>query len=278
MKTPGQFSAKINSGAGPRLPPAGPRSVFGRRDRYGEAAEHPLATERIGEPQCGSGRGCPHSIEGICRWPAPRYRRRPSGARSAMDYKPGRGTGDPPEDIEAGHVSPCRVPAAACSRPPRRMTERQQAKCGRTQFSAIINSHRRCHPRVSGGGCGHVDLRRAGGLRTRPACRGARQPDDYRQRQPYRVDVDAVLSWREEVGITWYSPRRASRPRMAPSRASMVGCAISCCTRRCSRALLIPAGQLPLGLTITMPSGRILPSATQSRLPTRLGSDWPHRE
>ena len=34
---------------------------------------------------------------------------------------------------------------------------------------------------------------------------------------------------------------------------------------------------LPLGRTITTPSGPTLPSVTQPRLRIRLGSDWPHR-
>ena len=58
-----------------------------------------------------------------CRRPAPRHRPHPSDARPAMDYEPRGGTGEPPEDAEADHVWPCLVPAPACLRPPRRMTE-----------------------------------------------------------------------------------------------------------------------------------------------------------
>lgn len=57
----------------------------------------------------------------------------PSGVRPAMDHEPRAGTGEPPENAEAGHVWPCWVPAPACPPPLRRMTEQQHEKCGRTQ-------------------------------------------------------------------------------------------------------------------------------------------------
>ncbi len=101
----------------PRSPPAGPGSTVGRCDHRGEATEHPVAPERIRKPQCSFGGGRPHAVEGVCRRPAPRHRRHPSGARPAMDHEPRGGTGKPPENAEADHVWPCRVPAPACPRP-----------------------------------------------------------------------------------------------------------------------------------------------------------------
>ncbi len=71
----------------------------------------------------GSGCGRPDAAEGVCRRPTPRHRRHPSSARPAVDHQPRGGTGEPPEDAEADHVWSCRVPAPACPRPPRRMTE-----------------------------------------------------------------------------------------------------------------------------------------------------------
>ena len=85
-----------------------------------------------------------------------------------------------------------------------------------------------CTPRVPGAGRRHLDLRDAGGARTGPAHRRARQAQDDRQRQRHRADLNAILTWADENKVGWHYIAPGKPMQNAFVRASTAACATSC--------------------------------------------------